>query len=420
MKPRLSLHPFQQEGVRDLVAHTRRYLADEMGLGKTVQCAVASELIPEVRQVRVVCPAMATGVWKRIWPQWSSKEVDIVSYDKARTAGPDRIAGCDLLICDEAHYLKSRESKRSLAVLTAAQKVPRVWFVSGTPMPNMDPREMYPILRAIWPDLLRPRAHTYWTFTEYFTKTVSTQYNLKLVGLRHTEEWRELLRTVMLRRTWEDARLQLPPLQWEDVPLPIESKDRTNYLRALAQQVSEEALTRIEDALAYGQTPPLMGEISTIRRLHGTLKAPAAGEVLAEELRTNAYDKVVVMAHHRDVLAQMRAILEPFGLVELSGEVPPAQARAAERLFQEDASKRVFLGQLQSAGVALTLTAGHEIVLVEQDWVPENNRQAVKRIHRIGQENPCRARCFIAEGTIDEAVSAVRRSKLSREGEIYP
>ena len=75
--------------------------------------------------------------------------------------------------------------------------------------------------------------------------------------------------------------------------------------------------------------------------------------------------------------------------------------------FTDDSGVRVFLGQQQSAGEALNLQAASEVVLVEPAWTPDANRQAIKRVHRIGQKDPCRARMFGVEGTLDEAVMKV-------------
>jgi SNF2 family DNA or RNA helicase len=74
---------------------------------------------------------------------------------------------------------------------------------------------------------------------------------------------------------------------------------------------------------------------------------------------------------------------------------------------------------LTAVGTAISLTSSHEVVLVEQLWNPEENLQAVKRIHRIGQEHPCRARMFFAPSSIDDAVASVLARKMRLLGEIF-
>jgi len=73
---------------------------------------------------------------------------------------------------------------------------------------------------------------------------------------------------------------------------------------------------------------------------------------------------------------------------------------------------------LTTVGTAIDLHAAHEVVLVEQLWSPEDNRQAVKRVHRIGQEHKVRARMLTVPGSIDDAVARVIGRKLKMIGEI--
>jgi SNF2 family DNA or RNA helicase len=86
--------------------------------------------------------------------------------------------------------------------------------------------------------------------------------------------------------------------------------------------------------------------------------------------------------------------------------------------FTNDPRCRVFLAQQTSAGEAINLQAASEIVLVEPAWSPDANRQSVKRIHRIGQDNPCRARIFGVAGSIDAAVMGTVAQKVGHQTEV--
>jgi SNF2 family DNA or RNA helicase len=49
-------------------------------------------------------------------------------------------------------------------------------------------------------------------------------------------------------------------------------------------------------------------------------------------------------------------------------------------------------------------------VIVEPSWVPAENQQAAKRIHRIGQEHSCLVYYAATAGSLDEdIIKAVRR-----------
>jgi SNF2 family DNA or RNA helicase len=124
------------------------------------------------------------------------------------------------------------------------------------------------------------------------------------------------------------------------------------------------------------------------------------------------------MAYHRDVMALIRDHLTGYWVTGIDGSTGPQQRAEAEQDFQENPDCRVFLGQTTAAGHAITLTAAHDIIIAEPAWSPEDLRQAVKRIHRIGQTRACRARVCVLPDTIDEQVEGVRLRKLRDLGEI--
>jgi len=134
------------------------------------------------------------------------------------------------------------------------------------------------------------------------------------------------------------------------------------------------------------------------------LKAPLIAKTISNELDDRQYHKIVVLYHHTAVGDILHEALKDFGIVRLDGRSSDRDRMIAIARFSGDDDVRVFLGQQTSAGTGLNLQVANEIVLVEPAWSPDDNRQAVKRVHRIGQENPCRARVFAVSGTLDEAV----------------
>jgi len=110
--------------------------------------------------------------------------------------------------------------------------------------------------------------------------------------------------------------------------------------------------------------------------------------------------------------------LRRFGLVRTDGSTSEAKRTSNRNQFQQDSSTRIFLGQLTATGVAITLHAASEMVMVEQPWTPEDIEQIARRIHRIGQQRACRVRMFVLPDTIDDAVAAVRSRKLRMIGEV--
>lgn len=388
----VQLYPHQQTGVEFLVARRRAYLADEMGLGKTVQSLTAARSI-RAERILVIAPASTLPNWKaeaRIWgaPDW---HFEAISYaDRRLRDGTLKGVDYDIVIVDEAHYIKNRKAKRTKNVLRVCGEAPRAWLLSGTPMPN-HAGELWTIFDGLWPGKLEPHTRTFTKWLQYFCRYTMTQYGPRVYGHQNATELKGLLRDIMLRRKLDDVGLDLPPLRVTLHRLP--KMDNWEL-----SQDDKDTLTSLQHE--EGRDDP---SLSRIRRLLGTMKAPAVAHQLTHELADKQYDKIVVLYYHTSVGDILEEKLSGYDLVRMDGSSTPRQRQEAVQNFREG-SARVFLGQQVSAGTGLNLQEASEIVLVEPAWTPDENRQAIKRIHRIGQETPCRARIFAVSGTLDEAV----------------
>jgi SNF2 family DNA or RNA helicase len=369
MKP----YDYQDTGADFIVEHERSYLADEMGLGKTVQALLAL-LRSGIRKATVICPAAAKGNWEReagIWhPDLRLHTASYASLQYHQLESPALIG--DAVILDEAHYVKSKNAKRTKNALALAKRVPRSILLSGTPMPN-HPGELWTVFNALWPELLGDDTRTYMKWFNHFCKWRQTQYGPKVYGFKNAKSFEAMLAAD------PDARSILKALQTE--------------------QVKQDPST------------------SRVRRLIGEYKAPHVAEKLAVELEEQQYEKIVVLYHHTTVGDTLQRALDQFGVVRLDGKTPATQRQNRVDQFTNDGDTRVFIGQQTAAGEALNLQAASELALVEPAWTPDANRQAIKRIHRIGQDAPCRARVFAVAKTLDESVmSALAQKTNIQEG----
>ena len=231
-------------------------LADEMGLGKTLQALRAAEKLGAER-VLIVCPAGARRVWqaeiKRWLPGWSSRVVLvepgtklpdiktgldapvlilIVGYDEfsdrhSQLASHLRSRRFDLLILDEAHYLKN-PSNRTLAIYgsrgsgTGVQAgASKVILLTGTPTPN-HAGELWQHYRTFWPEALRGptgRMLLQAEFEDRFTRYRDTPFGRQVTGSKNQKILRDALGPVILRRRKDEVLTELPPLILQDIPL---------------------------------------------------------------------------------------------------------------------------------------------------------------------------------------------------------
>lgn len=80
--------------------------------------------------------------------------------------------------------------------------------------------------------------------------------------------------------------------------------------------------------------------------------------------------------------------------------------------FTNDPSIPVFLLSTRAGGLGINLVAANWVVLFDQDFNPQNDKQATDRCYRIGQTKPVTVVRLISRGTIDEDILAMAQSKL--------
>lgn len=445
----IELFPYQQEGAKWLAGRKTALLADQMGLGKTAQVIRACDLLG-LNRILVVCPAVARVNWLREFEKFSTtsrpavavmgqrerigdKSLVVCSYDLTLSTAISsqllRSRRWGVLVLDECHYLKAPAAKRTRAVLGRdglVRQADRVWALSGTPAPN-HPAELWPLLYTF--GLV---SEGYDRFVERFCLSYETPYGKQITGARRERipELRAILGRVMLRRKKEDVMTDLPPIWYQDVvvePGPVDidvepsfvqwvfPTDRTAELHQQLDRERQLVETTIKTTGAgrdgLKALEALSSSVSTLRRYTGLQKVQATAEMIAAELEAGAYEKVVIFAIHQGVIEGLRSRLSKFKPVTLYGGTKPEKRQRNVDKFQRSPKCRVFIGNIQAAGTAITLTAAHNVVFIESDWVPGNNAQAAMRCHRIGQTKPVTCRFVGLSGSIDEKISQVLKRK---------
>jgi SWI/SNF-related matrix-associated actin-dependent regulator 1 of chromatin subfamily A len=282
---------------------------------------------------------------------------------------------------------------------------------------------------------------SYREFVTHFCTVFEGPYGLQITGAKHFRipELQSLLKPVMLRRKKEDVMKELPPLTFSELvvePSPVDIEAESSFVQyatpvrrkeleeilknqqQLVQTILKAPGTRHDDTIMKS-LEAVAQSVSTLRRYTGLQKVPGVAEIVKDELTNNAYDKVVIFAIHRDVIEGLRARLQPFGAVTLYGGFTMEKQQANIDRFQRNPKCRVMIANILCAGTAVTLTAAHQVVFVEQDWVPGNNAQAVMRCHRIGQSRPVFVRFYGLADSIDERVSKILKRKARDIAEIF-
>lgn len=151
-------------------------------------------------------------------------------------------------------------------------------------------------------------------------------------------------------------------------------------------------------------------ELATLRRLTAIAKIAPVAELVRDELY-GGIEKIVLFGHHRELLEGLFERLGQFNPAVIHGGIDKGKRQAEVDKFQTDPTCRVFVGQIDAAGLGWTLTAANQLLMVEASWVPSKNQQAIDRISRIGQTENCLARFVGLAGSIDEIVMRVQARK---------
>lgn len=430
----LELLPYQVEGAAFLASKARGCLFDDMGVGKTAQ-AIAALDRTNAMKVLIICPAAVREVWVgefrkfgrlprrvlkgrdiqdlNLWLR-NKAHVLIVSYEIAASWGKrieDARDYLDAVIFDEAHYLKNKDSQRTLKMLGAecdgahglARWGARVWFLTGTPNPN-DAADIWSMLRFCGATPLNRRIFR----DRYYSAKVGSHSAQHTPRADMVDELKMAIRSCSLRRTKSGVGLQLPPIWLTNITVDGDTREVADLMRQFPDL--ERAIV---EALDKGGLSFLDAQhVATLRRLVGEAKAPAYIEMLKEEF-ADGRGKTVIFGIHIAALRRIRDGLEQHGIrcVELNGSSSERERLQAVETFQGDPDCRVFVGNIRAAGTGLTLTAATEIDMFESDWAPASNAQALMRVHRIGQTNSVQARFITLANSIDVVVNEVVERK---------
>lgn len=419
------LKPFQSIGADFLCQHPHALLADEMGLGKTVTALAAIESI-DAREILVICPASVRTNWMQEWNECGmdtsltrkagrKRCMTVMSYNGAVSSyrAPD-LSLCgpfDVIILDEAHFLKTADSQRTQAIFGndrgLARRAHYKWGLTGTPVLNR-PRELYPILKTLAGKLITPY-NTPASFDQRYCGAYFDGRGINNKGASHMDELAAKLTTFMLRRTKAEVMPELPPRIISHPPLDL-TLDELAPVFALESEISNREAYLSPTHEDYAQ----LGDLSRMLRAMGNAKIKKVA-AFVEDLLDSGADKVVIFCRHRDVIRGLESELGHCCPVVYHGGMNDTQKQEAVKSFCRVADRReVFIGQIAAAGVGINglQEVCSTVVFAELSWVPGEMAQAIDRCHRIGQTAGC-VNVYMPHvpGTLESAMLQVQLAK---------
>jgi SWI/SNF-related matrix-associated actin-dependent regulator of chromatin subfamily A-like protein 1 len=414
------LKKYQKEGVLLIEKFKGRVLlSDEVGLGKTIQTLNWVERHPELSPVIVICPASLKWVWEMQAKQHIEERGTVIEGTKPKSLANIKLIIINyeilqywlkeiekvkpmIMVCDESHYLKSRNAKRTRAVKVLSKNIPHIICLSGTPLTNR-PSELWTTLNIIRPDLYP----SFFSYAFKFCKPVKKPWGWEYKGASNLDVLHENLKNqMMIRRLKVDVLTELPEITREIIPFTLKNfkkyreveNDFINWLRKKSSIKAKKA----EKAEA-------MVKLGYLIRLAARLKLKKVGKWIDDFLEGED-GKLVLFCTHRKIIKKLHEAYKDISVV-VDGHITGHKRKLAILQFQRDKKTRLFIGNMKAAGVGIDLWAASTCAFVELDFVPGNHTQAEGRLHRIGQKDAVTTFYLVAKDTIEEKLCKLIQEK---------
>lgn len=399
---RVTLRRYQEFGAKYLVVQQKTILGDEMGLGKTIQALAAMVHLQEggtPARFLVVAPASILGNWLREIQARTSlpalllhgadrhkrfiswfEQGGVTSYETVRGDDVDgglarRNLTVDLLVVDEAHYIKNPGTGRTQATQEIFPYAQRVCLMTGTPLEN--------------------RIEEFHTLVGFLKPEVVPQLRLINAGLTRLglerQRFHETVAPVYLRRNQEDVLRELPEKIEKEEWVDLTPGDKETYRTAV----------RSKNMMAMRRT-------ATLGKGDGRSAKLARLRELLDEYR-EAEQKVLIFSFFLDVLEAVSIGFD--ARAAITGEVLPAQRLRIIDEFQQTPGFRVLPCQIQAGGIGLNLQAASVVILMEPQWKATAEDQAIARAHRMGQTRRVVVHRLLARNSVDERMLDILRGK---------
>ena len=431
----------------------------EMGCGKTLTAiAVAGTLwqMKILKRVLIIAPASVCSVWPREFKQYAdfpvecivltgstaqrrkqledfadwnpdALQVAVVNYEGAwRLPEPGsrynvmRHYNPGLVICDESHRIKKHTAKQSKYIHLLGDDADFRMILTGTPVQN-NPLDFFSQYRFLDKNVF---GTSFMRFRSRYAVMGGYAVHgrpVQIVGYRNLDELTQKAYSCASRVTKAEC-LELPPQTFE-----------TRYVDMSPAGMKIYKEMKRESIAWLGENPVtasnVLSRLLILQRLTGGY-IRADDEVKARQVDTakldaledivldlqDAGDKCVVFVRFLDELAAIVDMLNANKIKHCAiyGDVPQEQRGGLVESFQTDPDVKVFVAQVDTAGLGITLTAAKVAIFYSPTWNYASYQQALARTHRIGvQHDECHYIHLICPGTVDEDVMAALENKKS-------
>ena len=397
----------QKEGILRLLRTRRLILADDMGLGKTLQSLVAAKILSEYYNwiIIIVCPVSLKDNWERtaLALKISKLKFSVHSWAKIPVSPPKDF----IFIADEAHYAQAgTKTVRGKAFLKLASNdgCKACYLVTGTPIKNGRPINIFPLLEAVRHELSQDSRYFQLRYCNAHLRQIGRKVKFwDTSGAGYLQELHDKIKNVMIRRTKKEC-LDLPEklrvLREADFsPDAISNYNETLYNLRKKYKDRVESGEIKEDAEAMVMLQHL-AHAGAIGKVDSTLEL--AMEVVEEG------NQVVIFS---TFLEPLNTLVNKFSKEKVTTELLIGDTKDRQGAVDNFLAKKsqVFLLSM-AGGVGIDLYTANTIILINRPWTPGDTIQIEDRLHRIGQQNAVTS-IWLQYGEVDKHVDDVLYNK---------
>jgi chromodomain-helicase-DNA-binding protein 4 len=434
-------------------------LADEMGLGKTIQViAFMTTLIQEhgCFPFLIVVPNSTCANWRREIKQWAPSlrvvtyfgsakaremaykyelypnntkdlrcHVVVTSYEAAADDGCRRFfrsvswAG---LIVDEGQRLKNDKSQLYSAL--TAVRAPFRLLLTGTPLQN-NARELFNLLH----------------FLDDTIDAAELEEQYADMTAEKIRELHDQIRPFILRRTKAKVLTFLPPLGQIILPISMSHLQKQVYKSILSKSPELlKALFTTERQLNPRERSNLGNILMQLRKClchpfvysreieertevadvsHRNLVEASAKlsllELLLPKLQERGH-RVLIFSQFLDMLNIIEDFLDGMQLTyqRLDGTMGSLEKqKRIDQFNAPDSSLFAFLLSTRAGGVGINLATADTVIILDPDWNPHQDLQAIARAHRIGQKNKVLCLQLATRASVEEKIMQMGKKKMA-------
>lgn len=410
------LKPFQKQAIAFANETQNSIIGYDMGLGKTL---ISINYIKSLnaKKVLVVCPTYLKYSWENEIIKWdnviksqvvdgnpkqrekqiqdfknNNKNVLIINYEqiKVKISKTKKILSVnihdyikdniwDLIIWDEAHRLKTRDSQNSLGALYL--KSMNKLMLTGTPA-TKNPTEIWSLLRI----LDRDRFRSFWSFSSYYCKIEEGFRGVEIGNLIKPQQYKDLLDLYMIRKLKQDVAKDLPPKIYKELLVTMSPKQKKYYDKALID------FLKPDDEI-------IGSDIERFIRLNQISMCPAileGGENISItrdttlELIEDIADQIIVSC----TFINMSIILEKSinkqyknrNTYLINSTISIRKRHAVIEAFKKDRTG-IMITTIKCLSEGANLDCCDTLIMTDIEWNCGTNKQHQNRIHRMTSTN---------------------------------